>query len=132
MLMTRGWARAWTIARAAAAVVILIGVFAQASKTFSGAIEKHQDVATVVINFFSFFTVLSNCAACIVLAWAAFWFWTRAKDAAPEPRSLGLALASVSTYMIVTGIVYNVLLRGIALPQGTTVWWSNEILHVVG
>jgi hypothetical protein len=34
--------------------------------------------------------------------------------------------------MIVTGIVYNLLLRGIALPQGTTVPWSNEVLHVVG
>src|SRR5690606_27569370 len=26
---------------------------------------------------------------------------------------------------------YNLLLRGIALPQGQTVGWSNEILHVV-
>lgn len=132
MLQTTAWARAWTIARMAGALLILIGVAAQAAKTFNGALEKHQDVATVIVNFFSFFTVLSNCGACIVLAWAAVWFWTRAKDAGPEPRGLGLALASVSTYMIVTGIVYNLLLRGIALPQGTTVWWSNEILHVVG
>jgi apolipoprotein N-acyltransferase len=35
------------------------------------------------------------------------------------------------TYMIVTGVVYNTLLRGVALPQGTTVVWSNEVLHVV-
>ena len=34
--------------------------------------------------------------------------------------------------MIITGIVYNTLLRGIPLPQGTTVEWANEILHVVG
>ena len=34
--------------------------------------------------------------------------------------------------MIVTGIVYNTLLRGIPLPQGTTVIWANEMLHVVG
>jgi hypothetical protein len=33
--------------------------------------------------------------------------------------------------MAVTGIVYNLLLRGVELPQGTTVEWSNEILHVV-
>jgi len=39
--------------------------------------------------------------------------------------------ASVVTYMVVTGIVYNLLLRGIELPQGSTVGWSNEILHVV-
>ena len=33
--------------------------------------------------------------------------------------------------MIVTGIVYNTLLRGVELPQGTTVPWSNEVLHVI-
>jgi len=34
--------------------------------------------------------------------------------------------------MIVTGVVYNTLLRGIELPQGTTVLWANEMMHVVG
>ncbi len=29
------------------------------------------------------------------------------------------------------GVVYNLLLRGIELPQGSTVGWSNEVLHVV-
>ena len=36
-----------------------------------------------------------------------------------------------STYMVTTGVVYNLLLRNIPLPQGTTVGWSNEMLHVV-
>src|SRR5690606_16495561 len=44
---------------------------------------------------------------------------------------LAIALACVATYMIVTGIVYNLLLRGVELPQGTTLGWSNEVLHVV-
>ena len=62
---------------------------------------------------------------------AAIWAWTKGKDAAQEPRGIAIALACVTTYMIVTGIVYNTLLRGVELPQGVTVWWSNEILHVV-
>jgi hypothetical protein len=37
----------------------------------------------------------------------------------------------VATYMATTGVVYNLLLRGIELPQGQTVPWSNEVLHVV-
>jgi len=28
-------------------------------------------------------------------------------------------------------LVYNILLRGVPLPQGVTVPWSNEVLHVV-
>jgi hypothetical protein len=34
--------------------------------------------------------------------------------------------------MIVTGIVYNTLLRGIALEPGSIVAWSNEVLHLIG
>ncbi|MFE7651250.1 Pr6Pr family membrane protein, partial [Streptomyces phaeoluteigriseus] len=49
----------------------------------------------------------------------------------PEPRWLAVLLMCASSYMIVTGVVYNTLLRGIALPQGATVAWSNEVLHVV-
>ena len=45
--------------------------------------------------------------------------------------ALNLVRACAATYMIVTGVVYNTLLRGVPLPQGTTVVWSNEVLHVV-
>ena len=86
---------------------------------------------TVVANFLSFFTIQSNLAAAIVLAIAAIWTWGRGRNADVEPRGLAVALVCVSTYMIVTGIVYNTLLRGVALDQGVTVPWSNEVLHVV-
>jgi hypothetical protein len=39
--------------------------------------------------------------------------------------------AAVVSYMVVTGVVYNLLLRGIELPQGATLGWSNEIVHAV-
>lgn len=48
-----------------------------------------------------------------------------------DPRWFTLLRASATTYMAVTGIVYNLLLRGIELPQGSTLPWSNEVLHVV-
>src|SRR5690606_29409882 len=80
---------------------------------------------------FSFFTILSNLGAAVVLAIAAVWAWTRGREAVSEPRWLAVSLACVATYMIVTGIVYNLLLRGVELPQGTTLGWSNEALHVV-
>lgn len=132
MLRSAQWARSWTIARAAASLLILAGIIAQAAQTIGGAIAKGQDVGTVAVNFFSFFTILSNCGACVVLAWAVVWFWTKGMDAAAQPRGLTLALTCVSTYMIITGVVYNALLRSVELPQGTTVWWSNEVLHLIG
>jgi len=133
--MTRAarWAEGWTIARAAMAALTVAAIVAQLVQSVSGAIDAGRHVATIITNFFSFFTILSNVLSVVALGWAAIWFWTRGRSREiPEPRSLAVALACATSYMIVTGIVYNVLLRGIPLPQGTTVPWSNEVLHVVG
>lgn len=134
MLHTPRWAAIWTVLRVAAAVAIIVAVIGQAVRTIGGAVANGLDVATTVANFFSFFTILSNCAAAIVLLWAALRLASsvrRGAEAPVESRPLAIALASVTTYMIITGVVYNTLLRNIPLPQGSTVGWSNEILHVI-
>lgn len=93
-----------------------------------------SDVTIQVVNFFSFFTIESNVLTVVVMLIGAWFMLSRSR----EPDSLGdnrwflgLRLATV-TYMVTTGIVYNLLLRGVELPQGTTLGWSNEILHLVG
>lgn len=87
-----------------------------------------QHPAISVWNFFSFFTIQSNLATIVVFAVGAVLVL----------RSSGLdsvrwttVRACVATYMIITGLVYNLLLRGIELPQGATLEWSNEVLHLV-
>jgi hypothetical protein len=132
MIRTRAWARTWTALRAAMGLLILAAIVTQAVRSIQLAVENGRDVGLTLANFFSYFTILSNVGSVIVLLWAAVWFWMRGRDRVWEPRALGLALASVTTYMIVTGVVYNVLLRDIVLAPGTTVWWTNEVLHVVG
>jgi hypothetical protein len=119
--------------RLAMAALIAAAVIAQLSKSVGTSIEMGRDVATTVANFFSFFTVLSNTAAAVVLIWAAIWFFTKGRHAAVEPKGLAVALASVTTYMVITGIFYNLLLRHIELPQGSApIPWSNEVLHLIG
>ena len=80
------------------------------------------------------FTILSNLSAAAVLAWAAIWWFTRGRSTGtPGTGAIAVALACVTTYMVVTGLVYNTLLRTVELPQGSEpVWWSNEVLHLVG
>jgi hypothetical protein len=86
------------------------------------------NTASNVVNFFSFFTVESNiAAAAVLLIGAGLAIAGRTTD----PAWFAVTRASVATYMVVTGIVYNLLLRGIELPQGSTLGWSNEVLHVV-
>ena len=132
MIRTRAWARTWTALRAAMGLLILAAIVTQAVRTIQIAVENGRDVAMTLANFFSYFTILANVGSVFVLLWAAVWFWMRGRDRVWEPRGIGLALASVTTYMIVTGVVYNVLLRDVVLAPGTTVWWTNEVLHVVG
>ena len=132
MTRTPGWAQGWTIARAAMAALIVAAIVAQLAKSVGTSIGLGRDVATTIANFFSFFTILSNASAAVVLLMVAIWFWTRRRSADREPTGLAVALASVSTYMIITGIVYNTLLRNVVLPQGSEpVWWSNEVMHLV-
>lgn len=125
----------WPYARLAAAVLSLAAIIAQLSRSIQNALdattEWGQHLPTVAANFLSFFTILSNLLAAIVLIIAAVWALRHRRDDRPEPNGLAVALACASTYMIVTGIVYNTLLRGVELPQGVTVPWSNEVLHVV-
>ncbi|QMU96834.1 hypothetical protein FVO59_06055 [Microbacterium esteraromaticum] len=125
----------WPWGRLAASLLGFAAIIAQLILTLTIAIGSTTawggHLPTVVVNFFSFFTVLSNLAAAVVLAVAAVWAWTTGRDATREPRWLAVTLACVATYMITTGIVYNLLLRGIELPQGSTVPWSNEVLHVI-
>lgn len=125
----------WPYARLAAAALALAAIVAQLAQTLSNALEATTawggHLPTVIFNFFSFFTILSNLIALVALVLAAAWTLRDRSGTTPEPLWLATLLVCASTYMIVTGIVYNLLLRGIQLPQGTTVPWSNEVLHVV-
>jgi hypothetical protein len=134
MLRTSGWAHTWSALRVLMALAIIVCMSAQLTKSVTTAATDGKDVPTTIANFFSFFTILSNVSAVIGLLWAAIWFWTRARrDGRKEPRGLATFLACSATYMIITGLVYNLLLRGITLPQGSQpIPWSNETLHVVG
>lgn len=121
----------WSIVRLLVAVLIAAAVIAQLARTVGNAVDGHHDVAAVVANFLSFFTIDSNLISMVVLAIVGLQGLLGRLDATGTPVALNVVRAFAATYMIVTGVVYNTLLRGIELPQGVTVPWSNEVLHVV-
>lgn len=125
----------WPYLRIAAALLAFAAIAAQLTRSVQNALDSPTEwgghIPTVASNFLSFFTIESNLLAGIVLAVAAVWALRHRGTTDPEPRWLAVLLVCVSTYMIVTGIVYNTLLRNVELPQGVTVPWSNEVLHVV-
>lgn len=120
---------AWSAARLAAAGAIAAAVIVQAITTIGAAATDGRHVATVAANYFSFFTVLSNIAAVVVLGWWGLSHLTRRRPDAPAPPALEVAFVCVTTYLLITGAVYNILLRAISIGADT-VGWANEVMHV--
>lgn len=129
MNQSRGWATGWSVARLAMAALVIAAIVAQFVSTTTNATAEGRDIPTTVANFFSYFTILSNTASAAVLIAAGVWFLPRGRRIAPEPPVIAAALAWVTTYMVITGVVYNTLLRAISIGPDT-VGWSNEVMHV--
>ncbi len=112
--------------RLAGTIAVVAAIVGQLITTWNFWEGKLGDRSVLIVNFFSFFTVDSNVGGVIVLLIGTGVLLRRIHD----PRWFGILRASVTSYMAVTGVVYNTLLRGIVLPQASTLEWSNEILHV--
>ena len=76
-----------------------------------------------VVNFFSFFTILSNLLATGVL----YWFAAHRQHSA-TPTMEWIRGAAV-TYMAVTGVVYGLLLSGYTSELQTALPWVNNLVH---
>ncbi|GAA1825205.1 Pr6Pr family membrane protein [Agromyces salentinus] len=114
--------RVFGVLRVIAGAAIAVAIVGQFAQSWSMV----PDRLFFIVNFFSFFTILSNALTAIVLLIGAWYAFTRRID----PDWYNLVRACAATYMATTFVVYNLLLRGISLDQATTVPWSNEILHV--
>jgi hypothetical protein len=120
----------WAVLRVVFAAAVATAIIAQLIASVGKTEADGRTVSIVVANFLSFFTIESNALTVVVLLLGAFFLVTRKGDDSTWFTILRVAL---TTYMATTGIVYNLLLRNVELPQGAEpVWWSNEILHAVG
>lgn len=120
----------FSIVRIAGAALIVAAIVGQllVSIEFWTVDRGITDITPQLVNFFSFFTIDSNILTVAVFLIGAVCL---IKGESPEPRWLSIGRSAVTAYMATTGVVYNLLLRGIELPQGSTLDWSNEVLHVV-
>ncbi len=83
------------------------------------------------VNFFSFFTILSNIYAAGILLYGAWRGGAPSGLAGPSPRSWARLRGAAVLYMGVTGIVYAVLLSGLPEVAAMTRPWINAALHDV-
>lgn len=117
-----------TIVRAIVALAIAAAVLGQVLTSLAfWTARGDASIPLDLLNFFSFFSIESNLLAMVSLAALV----VIAVQRRPVTRGWHVLALCATTYMVTTGIVYNILLRGIELPQGATLAWSNEILHLV-
>lgn len=108
-----------TIYRIARASLAALGLSAILLEIFTLTGEGSFHVG----NFFSFFTILSNLAAVILLAYFAF---------KKQPTTRDQAFRTATTlYMIMTGVIFSILLSNLAGVRLTAVPWDNTVLHYI-
>lgn len=101
--------------------VALVGIVAIVS-TFLDTATR----ATInPFNFFGFFTMQSNIMIVFALAVTALV----AFSGKSKPRWMDLARGCATTYIVITGVVYNILLTG--LEGGVSLAWANTVLHLI-
>lgn len=74
-------------------------------------------------NFFSFFTIQSNIAAAILLLYLAL--------ANNMSQRVQVVRGAVVLYMLMTGVIFALLLSGLADVRLTAVPWDNTVLHYI-
>ena len=115
---------AFVVVRLLVATLTAAALVAQLVSTLASAGPgQHADLA---LNFVSYFTVDSNLASTVTLVVGAVALARHGRDS----RGLTLVRLAVTTYLVLTGVVYNAILRGVPV-SAAVVPWSNEVLHVV-
>jgi len=109
--------RSLTLLRLLLGLIALIAIFSQLS------IQIHN--GSSILNFFSYFTNLSNLFAAAVLLYVAsrVFFRRDTSDLSDQVRYISVV------NMAVVGVVFTVLLRGVDL--GSLLPWINVLLHYV-
>ena len=82
--------------------------------------------AFVATEYFGYFTIQSSLMNVVVLLVGGSLALHRRLD----PQLLTGVRRSVLTYAVVTGVVYNALLRNVVSDGFTGITWPNEVLHV--
>ena len=110
--------------RALAVLFALIGWFAVIAQFYLLFENRVASVPETIIRFFSFFTILTNIFVATYFSVVAF---NRKIDALVNQTG---TLTAVTLYIVIVGLIYQVILRELWEPQGLQKI-VDELLHTV-
>ncbi|MGF6096043.1 Pr6Pr family membrane protein [Pseudomonas sp. 18175] len=111
---------------AATALAGWAGLAIQQYLIFYSRWESGASLLGGLVNFFSFFTVLTNTLAAVVLSYAVVNRDSSAKRFFLAPKVSG----GIAVSIVVVGLAYNLLLRHLWQPEGFQ-FIADELLHDV-
>ncbi|MFC1413945.1 Pr6Pr family membrane protein [Streptacidiphilus sp. N1-12] len=100
--------------------VLRIGFALLGAAALAATAAHAGDTGLGLVSFFSFFTVLSNCALVLVFGYGG------AAALLDRPTCPDLLRGAVTLYMAVTGLVYAVALSDVDTAM---LAWTNTVLH---
>ena len=121
--LTRGLRRGLGVLNVAFAFAIAIGLAVNiADRLIQGIFDSS--------HYFQFFTIQTCIINIVVLLMGGIFALTRTAD----PRWYAVVRASIVSYAIVVGVIYNLLLAGLASGDGyvSTFTFPNDIQHIWG
>lgn len=106
-----------------------LGWSALAIQLYLVLLARWQEQASLIgglVNFFSYFTVLTNTLVAVVMSLAAFGRAGTARRVLLAPS----VSSGVAASIVLVGLAYSLLLRHLWHPQGWQ-WLADELLHDV-
>ena len=89
-------------------------------------VDQLLNDAFVPVEYFSYFTIQTSLMNVVVLIVAGVIALRRRRDS----ELLTTLRVSILAYAVVTGAVYNVLLRNVVSDGFVGIQWPNEVIHV--
>ncbi|WP_283750264.1 Pr6Pr family membrane protein [Bacillus cereus] len=78
------------------------------------------------VNFFSFFTIESNILVAVILLLSSLGTATFGRS-----EQFGVLRGAATVYILTTGLIYFLLLRGLEESLQTAIPWVNTVLHYI-
>ncbi|TKK66397.1 hypothetical protein FC093_17650 [Ilyomonas limi] len=106
------------------AVCAWLGVILQFATYIPAWMKEGKTLSTSLVLFFSFFTILTNLIVAIATTYTLLLPHTKSGRFCAKPATI----TAITLYIIVVGLVYNIILRSLYHPQG---WGkvADEIVH---
>ncbi|MBC7890471.1 MAG: Pr6Pr family membrane protein [Ferruginibacter sp.] len=103
-----------------------LGCFALVLQCYLIILNRTASIPETIIRFFSFFTILTNILVALCFSFLLLKPGTKWGKFFEQPATL----TAITVYIVVVGIVYNLILRFLWNPQGLQ-RIADELLHTI-